>query len=132
MSTTVYCVTRISEDLKVSSPETSPVTHLYINDERFELINENLVQNGFSAYQLKDGEIYQGKDFSEWLKWVNDPIEFDDWIANMKDKTRNPRQMIINGQLYQVMGAMFTYPEPRVRLNGKTVGYIVNKSIVWM
>jgi len=51
--------------LRVSTPQTCPITHLNINDERFELVENDLVQNGFCVYELKKGEVRQGKDYAK-------------------------------------------------------------------
>jgi hypothetical protein len=89
-----------------------------------------LVQNELAAYTFgsKDGvyTMSNGPDYDEWIKWVNDPVEFTEWVSNRgsNGRTRNPRQILIDGEQYQLKGAFCTYPRPLIYKNGEKVGWV--------
>lgn len=85
MTSVTYSVWQ-TDDLKVSIPQTNPITHYYINDERFQLVENHLVQNSLVVYELSDGCIKKGKDYQQWVRWVNDPIKYKTLIGHTPNR----------------------------------------------
>ena len=115
----------------VSIPTDSSIQWVDVDYETFQRNGTHLIQYDLVVYELNDMELTPGKDYTEWSRWVNEPVEFEEWRKNLT-QNRSPRQLIIDGNIYQVKDAHLCWPRPIVYLNGVPVARIRDREVVWL
>ena len=72
MTSITYSVWYLN-DLRVAIPHTDPITHYDIDYERFQLVDNDLIRNGWVVYEVDGDTLRKGKDYDLWFQWVNEP-----------------------------------------------------------
>ena len=72
-----------------------------------------------------------GADYQSWYDEDQEPVAFLEWT--MRKSNRNIKNIIINGNMYQIKNASCSWPHPSLYLNKEHVGYVVEDfELVWI
>jgi hypothetical protein len=115
----------------VSIPIDSAIQWVDVDYETFQRDGSRLIQYDLVVYELNEMQLTPGKDYAEWFRMVNEPVEFEEWRNNLT-QNRSPRQLIIDGNIYQVKHAHLCWPRPIIYHIGVPVARIRDRKIVWL
>jgi hypothetical protein len=103
-----------------------------VDDTWFELNEGKVMDNGRHIYTIypETFRIELGADYQAWYIDDQKPVEFEEWKTRKSGK--NIKNIIIDGNVYQVEGAAAVWPHPKLFLREKHVGYICEDQLVWI
>jgi len=103
--------------------------YVFVDDTLFTMNGENwneVYHDEYHVYTLhfETYTMETGSDYQAWYDQDQIPVHLEDWLSmtykGVSTKTRNIKNIIINGIVYKIEGG----PRPRLYLQDKHVGYI--------